>query len=88
MQTLTSQRLEVIKLQVQEEVEQPYREKFQRLDSELEHFRTEYNKLKYEFAFLKTEYEHEKTEHARTTEEMKLRHEAEVGILGKFWVCI
>jgi len=70
--------MESLKLQLQGETERPFRDKFGRLDQELEKYRTEYNKIKYEYSFLKSEYEHDQVEHQRVLEEMKLRHEAEV----------
>ena len=77
-QIVTPQRLEVIKLQVSEEIDKQYRDRFMKLDSEVEHHRTEYNKLRYEYSFLKSEYEHEKQENHRILEELKLQNEAEV----------
>lgn len=82
-QTLNSQKLEMLKLQVTEELEKPYREKFNRLDVEAEKYRNEYNKLKYEYSFLKSEYEHDKQQQQQVVEEIKLRHEAEVTNLRK-----
>lgn len=67
-------------MELQEEMEQPFREKFAKLDQEVEKYRSEYNKLKYEYTFLKSEYAHERQEHARIVEEMNLRHEAEVSM--------
>ena len=80
LQSVSGQRLEMLKLQLQDEVELPFREKFSRLDEEVEKYRSEYNKLKYEYAFLKSEYDHDRQEHQRVVEEMSLRHEAEVSL--------
>ena len=71
----------LIQMELTEEIEKKFREKFQRLEEEAERYRSEYNKLKYEFSFLKSEYEHEKVENQRIIQEMKMRHEAEVGLL-------
>ena len=71
-------KLDLLRIRVQEDVEKPFREKFLQLDEETDKYRTELNKLKYEYSFLKAEYEHEKTENLRIIEEMKMRHEAEV----------
>ena len=62
-------------------MEKPFREKFERLDEETDRYRSELNKLKYEYSFLKAEYEHEKAENLRIVEEMRIRHESEVGTL-------
>ena len=77
-QTVTPQRMEILRMELAEEIEQPYREKYKKLDEELEKFRNEYNKLRYEYSFLKSEYEHEKEEHQRVLDELKLQNEAEV----------
>lgn len=82
-QVLSEEKVELMKLQLHEDVEKPYREKFTLLDAEVEKYRSEYNKLKYEYSFLKTEYEHERQESQRVVEEMRLRHEAEVSNLRK-----
>ncbi|XP_013415985.1 centrosomal protein of 83 kDa-like [Lingula anatina] len=82
-QVVTPQRLEVIRMQIAEEVEGPYREKFTTLDSEVEGYRNQYNKLRYEFSFLKSEMEHEREEQKKLVEDMKLQHEAEVANLRK-----
>ena len=71
-------KLDLLRIRVQEDVEKPFREKFLQLDEETDKYRTELNKLKYEYSFLKAEYEHEKAENLRIIEEMKMRHEAEV----------
>ncbi len=82
-QVMTDQKLEIFKMQMQDEVEMPYRQKMSAVNEELDQFRTEYNKLKYEYSFLKSVYEHDKQENARILDEMKMRHEAEVSNLRK-----
>ncbi|XP_066489503.1 centrosomal protein of 83 kDa isoform X2 [Tiliqua scincoides] len=77
MQVITPQKLELLKTQIQHELETPMRERFRKLDDEAEKYRTEYNKLRYEHTFLKSEFEHQKEEHARILEENKLKYESE-----------
>ena len=76
----------MVQLQLKDELERSYREKYLALEDETERFRNEYNKLKYEFSFLKSEYEHEKAEHVRVVEESRLRHEAEVREFSFFFM--
>ncbi|XP_054844676.1 centrosomal protein of 83 kDa [Eublepharis macularius] len=83
MQVITPQKLELLKAQIQNDLETPMRERFRKLDEEVEKYRTEYNKLRYEHTFLKSEYEHQKEEHARILEETKLKYESEVARLDK-----
>ena len=78
-QIVTPQKLDVLKMQLHEEIERSYREKFQKQEVEMEEFRTTCNKLKHELFFLKSEYEHEQTESRQILAEMKLQHDAEVG---------
>ncbi|XP_043401907.1 centrosomal protein of 83 kDa isoform X3 [Chelonia mydas] len=77
MQVLTPQKLELLKAQIQHELETPMRERFRKLDEEVEKYRTEYNKLRYEHTFLKSEFEHQKEEHARILEEKKIKYDSE-----------
>ncbi|KAM9169858.1 centrosomal protein of 83 kDa isoform 5-T6 [Pangshura tecta] len=83
MQVLTPQKLELLKAQIQYELETPMRERFRKLDEEVEKYRTEYNKLRYEHTFLKSEFEHQKEEHARILEEKKIKYDSEIARLDR-----
>ncbi|XP_030839312.1 centrosomal protein of 83 kDa-like isoform X2 [Strongylocentrotus purpuratus] len=77
-QALTLDKLELIKLKIAEDLEQPFRERFTQLEQDVEHYRTEFNKLRYENSFIKSEYEHEQAEHKRVVEEIKMQYETEI----------
>ncbi|XP_041057788.1 centrosomal protein of 83 kDa isoform X2 [Carcharodon carcharias] len=81
MQVLTPQKLELLKAQIQQELEAPMRERFRTQEEETEKYRAEYNKLRYEYTFLKSELEHQKEEHERLMDEKVIRFEAEVARL-------
>uniref|UniRef100_A0A672QZ20 Centrosomal protein 83 n=1 Tax=Sinocyclocheilus grahami TaxID=75366 RepID=A0A672QZ20_SINGR len=83
LQVLTPQRLELLKAQVQQEMEAPIRERFNKLQEEAENYRSEYNKLRYDLTFLKSEFDHQKEEHVRVLEERRIRHEADVARLER-----
>ncbi|KAM4523097.1 centrosomal protein of 83 kDa isoform 2-T3 [Fundulus diaphanus] len=83
LQVMTPQRLELLRAQVQQEMEAPVRERFNKLEEETERYRSEYNKLRYEFTFIKSQCEHQREEHARVLEERRIRYEAEVSRLEK-----
>ncbi|KAM9388157.1 LOW QUALITY PROTEIN: centrosomal protein of 83 kDa [Phaethornis superciliosus] len=83
MQVLTPQKLELLTAQIQQELESPMTERYQKLENEVEKYRTEYNKLRYEHTFLKSVFEHQKEEHARILEAKKLKYEAEIARLAK-----
>nr|XP_020490433.1 centrosomal protein of 83 kDa isoform X1 [Labrus bergylta]XP_020490434.1 centrosomal protein of 83 kDa isoform X1 [Labrus bergylta] len=83
MQVMTPQRLELLRAQVQQEMEAPVRERFSKLEEEAEKYRSEYNKLRYEFTFLKSQFEHQREEHARVLDERKMRYDAEISRLEK-----
>ncbi|KAH0616750.1 hypothetical protein JD844_028120 [Phrynosoma platyrhinos] len=83
MQVITPQKLELLKAQIQQDLETPMRERFRKLDEEVEKYRTEYNKLRYEHTFLKSEFEHQREEHVRILEENKLKYESEIARLDK-----
>ncbi|KAG9345776.1 hypothetical protein JZ751_008921 [Albula glossodonta] len=83
MQILTPQKLELLRAQIQQELEGPVRERFNKLEEETEKYRSEFNKLRYEYTFLKSEFEHQREEHARVLEERKIRFDAEISRLEK-----
>uniref|UniRef100_A0AAR2JJE1 Centrosomal protein 83 n=1 Tax=Pygocentrus nattereri TaxID=42514 RepID=A0AAR2JJE1_PYGNA len=74
LQVMTPQRLELLKAQVQQEMEAPIRERFSKLEEEAEKYRSEYNKLRYDLTFLKSEFDHQREEHERILEERKMRY--------------
>ncbi|KAG8439580.1 hypothetical protein GDO86_005683 [Hymenochirus boettgeri] len=78
LKELSPQKLELIKLQVQEELETLMRERYHKLEEDAEKYRAEYNKLRYELAFLKSEYDHQKEEHERFLDEHRIKYEAEI----------
>ncbi|KAM9407160.1 centrosomal protein of 83 kDa isoform 1-T1 [Salvelinus alpinus] len=83
LQVLTPQRLELLRAQVQQEMEGPVRERFNKLEEETEKYRSEYNKLRYDYTFLKSEFDHQREESARILEEKKIRFDAEVSRLER-----
>lgn len=83
LQILTPQKLELVKAQLQQELEAPMRERFRTLDEEVERYRAEYNKLRYEQTFLKSEFEHQKEEFTRISEEERMKYKSEVARLEK-----
>ncbi|KAM4677892.1 centrosomal protein of 83 kDa isoform 1-T2 [Discoglossus pictus] len=83
LQVLPPQKLELLKAQIQQELEAPMRERFRKLDEEVEKYRGEYNKLRYEHTFLKSEFEHQKEENTRVLEERNIKYEAEISQLER-----
>ncbi|XP_049740038.1 centrosomal protein of 83 kDa isoform X2 [Elephas maximus indicus] len=83
LQVLTPQKLELLRAEIQQELETPMRERFRNLDEEVEKYRAEYNKLRYEHTFLKSEFEHQKEEFGRILEEEKIKNESEIARLEK-----
>uniref|UniRef100_A0AAY4EQ25 Centrosomal protein of 83 kDa n=1 Tax=Denticeps clupeoides TaxID=299321 RepID=A0AAY4EQ25_9TELE len=83
MQVLSPQRLELLRAQVQQELEGPVRERFNKLEGEAEKYRSDFNKLRYDYTFLKSEYDHHREEHSRMLEEWKLRYDAEISCLER-----
>lgn len=83
LQAMTPQRLELVKAQVQQEMEAPIRERFSKLEEEAEKYRSQYNKLRYDFTFLKSEFDHQREEHERILEERKIRYGADLARLER-----
>ncbi|XP_066526075.1 centrosomal protein of 83 kDa isoform X2 [Hoplias malabaricus] len=83
LQVMTPQRMELLKAQVQQEMEAPIRERFSKLEDEAEKYRSEYNKLRYDFTFLKSEFDHQREEHERVLEERRMRYSADLARLER-----
>ncbi|XP_051890205.1 centrosomal protein of 83 kDa isoform X2 [Pristis pectinata] len=81
MQIVTPQKLEILKAQIQQDLEAPMRERFRKQEEEVERYRAEYNKMRYEYTFLKSEIEHQKEENERILNEKVIKFEAEVARL-------
>nr|XP_057933723.1 centrosomal protein of 83 kDa isoform X2 [Doryrhamphus excisus] len=83
LQVMTPQRLELLRAQVQREMEGPVRERFSKLEEVAEKYRADFNKLRYGYTVLNAQFEHQKEESARMVEEHRLRYEAEISHLEK-----
>ncbi|PKK21768.1 centrosomal protein 83kDa [Columba livia] len=83
MEVISPPKIELLKAQIQRELESSMTERYRKLENEVEKYRTEYNKLRYEHTFLKSEFEHQKEEHACILEEKKIKYEAEIARLDK-----
>ncbi|XP_077565865.1 centrosomal protein of 83 kDa isoform X1 [Stigmatopora nigra] len=83
MQVVTPQRLELLRVQVQQDMEGPVRERFSKLEEEAEKYRSDFNALRYSYTVLNAQFEHQKEEHARVVEEQKLRYQTEIAQLDK-----
>ncbi|KAF7701818.1 centrosomal protein of 83 kDa [Silurus meridionalis] len=83
LQVITPQRLELLKAQLQQEMEVPIKERFNKLEEEAEKYRSEYNKLRYDFTFLKSEFDHQREEHERVLEEQRIRYSADLALLER-----
>ncbi|KAM9771586.1 centrosomal protein of 83 kDa-like [Syngnathus typhle] len=78
LQVMTPKRLELLRTQVQQELEAPVRQRFNKLEEETEKYRSEFNKLRYAFTVLNSQFEHQKEEHVGVLEGQKMRYEVEV----------
>ncbi|XP_019747376.1 centrosomal protein of 83 kDa-like [Hippocampus comes] len=83
LQVMTPKRLELLRAQVQQELEAPVRERFNKLEEEAEKYRSEFNKLRYAFTVLNSQFEHQKEEHVGVLEGQKMRYEMEIAHLKK-----
>ncbi|XP_028306739.1 centrosomal protein of 83 kDa-like [Gouania willdenowi] len=83
LQVMTPQRLELLRVQVQQEMEAPVRERFTMLEQETEKYRAEYNRVRYDYTILKAQFDHQTNEHARVLEDRRMRYEAEIVRLEK-----
>uniref|UniRef100_A0A1A7YNU4 Coiled-coil domain containing 41 n=1 Tax=Iconisemion striatum TaxID=60296 RepID=A0A1A7YNU4_9TELE len=83
LQVMTPQRLELLRAQVQQEMEAPVRARFTKLEEEAEKYRSEYNKIRYNFTVLQSQSEHQREEHTRVLEERRICYDAEIARLEK-----
>uniref|UniRef100_A0A1A8FCN8 Coiled-coil domain containing 41 n=1 Tax=Nothobranchius korthausae TaxID=1143690 RepID=A0A1A8FCN8_9TELE len=83
LQVMTPQRLELLRAQVQQEMEAPVRARFTQLEEEAEKYRSEFNKLRYDFTVLQSQSELQREEHARVLEERRICYDAEIARLEK-----
>uniref|UniRef100_A0A1A8CWM2 Coiled-coil domain containing 41 n=2 Tax=Nothobranchius kadleci TaxID=1051664 RepID=A0A1A8CWM2_NOTKA len=83
LQVMTPQRLELLRAQVQQEMEAPVRARFIKLEEEAEKYRSEFNKLRYDFTVLQSQSELQREEHARVLEERRICYDAEIARLEK-----
>jgi len=83
MHVLTPQRVEVLRVKLQEEAEASYKQKLETADLELDKYRSDFNKLRYEYSFLKSEYEHEQNRTKTILEELRAQHQIEIEVLNK-----
>lgn len=83
MQVVTPQRREILKVELQKEIEAPYKQRYEAMEMEIDKYRSDFNKLRYDYSFLKSEYEHDQVQHKQVTEEMRAQHDMEVASLKK-----
>ncbi|CAL1527078.1 unnamed protein product [Lymnaea stagnalis] len=75
---ITPQRLELIKAQIVDELEQLYREKAKKQEGEVEEYRSALSKIRYELSFLKAEFEHDHAEHQQQMQDLIKQHNIEL----------
>ncbi|CAI9544266.1 unnamed protein product [Staurois parvus] len=83
LQVLSPQKLDLIKIQIQQEIEAPMRQHCQKLSEMLKKYRGDYNRLRYEASILAAQIEQQKEEQIRVLAELKIKYEAEISHLEK-----
>lgn len=83
MKVITPQQIEVMKIKMQEEVDTPYKQKIEALETEVDKYRNEFNRLRYDYSFLKSEYEHELAQKNTMMDEIHRKFELEKETLNK-----
>ncbi|KAI5608457.1 centrosomal protein of 83 kDa isoform X2 [Silurus asotus] len=83
LQVITPQRLKLLKAQLQQEMEVPIKERFNKLEEEAEKYRSKYNKLCYDFTFLKSMFDHQQEDHERVLKEQQIRYSADLALVKK-----
>nr|XP_057933724.1 centrosomal protein of 83 kDa-like [Doryrhamphus excisus] len=83
LQVMTPQRLELLKVQLQQEMEVPIKERFHKLEEEAEKYRSDFNKLRYAFTMLIAQVERQKEDDAGVLEGQRMHYEVEIAHLKK-----
>ncbi|XP_072257361.1 centrosomal protein of 83 kDa isoform X2 [Pyxicephalus adspersus] len=83
LQVMSPQKLELLKIQIQQEIEAPMRQHCQKIVEDAEKYREDYNKLRYELSILAAQLEQQKEEQTHVLEEQKIKYEAEISQLEK-----
>jgi len=83
MKILTPQKLEVMKMKLQEEVEAPFKQRIESLELEVDKYRNEFNRLRYDYSFLKSEYEHELSQKKNILDDAERQFQLEKETLEK-----
>eukprot|EP00066_Takifugu_rubripes_P030515 XP_011619781.1 PREDICTED: centrosomal protein of 83 kDa-like [Takifugu rubripes] len=76
-QTMSPLQQEMLKAQMQQEMDAPVREMRLQLEEEIEKYKAEYYKLRYECLRLQSQADQQREEHARALESQRLRYQAE-----------
>ncbi|XP_029681119.1 centrosomal protein of 83 kDa-like isoform X2 [Takifugu rubripes] len=80
-QTMSPLQQEMLKAQMQQEMDAPVREMRLQLEEEIEKYKAEYYKLRYECLRLQSQADQQREEHARALESQRLRYQAEMSCL-------
>ncbi|KAJ3612231.1 hypothetical protein NHX12_020507 [Muraenolepis orangiensis] len=69
LQVMTPQRLDLLTVQLQQEMEAPVRERYNKLQEEAERYRSEYSKLRYDYTLFKSQSDYQHQELSRLERE-------------------
>lgn len=83
LQVLSPQKLDLLKIQIQQDIEAPMRQHCQKLVEDAEKYRGDFNRLRYETSILAAQIEQQKEEQTRVLAEQKIQYEAEISQLEK-----
>ncbi|XP_040200058.1 centrosomal protein of 83 kDa [Rana temporaria] len=83
LQLLSPQKLDLLKIQIQQDIEAPMRQHCQKLVEDAEKYRGDFNRLRYETSILAAQIEQQKEEQMRVLAEQKIKYEAEISQLEK-----
>lgn len=78
---LTGLRLEQLRLQLADEIEEPFRKRTETAEAELENLRSAHNKLKYSYSLVKSECDTAQSNHQSLMEELSAKYNMELTAL-------
>ena len=78
LQVPSGSRLEMMRMEIRDELERPYAQKFQEMESEIERCKSDVRQVCRQLKEAKCQSDAREDEHCRLIEELNLRHDEEV----------
>ena len=79
--SITPEKYDMLKLEVLQELQVPFKIKIDQLEEEINDYRSRYNALRHDYSFLKSEFDFFKKEQEKLTKENQIKYQADIEAL-------